>query len=78
MVFALEISILMRKMPKFSACGGLYSGKHHYFEENPPQAEKKLGCIIIRIPVFIRIPPLIKQIFSKGGILNINSPDEIF
>ena len=43
MVFALEISILMRKMPKFSACGGLYSGKHHYFEESPPQAEKNWG-----------------------------------
>ena len=74
MVFALEISILMRKMPKFSACGGLYSGKHHYFEESPPQAEK-IGVYNYKNTGIYKNTLLIKQIFSKGGILNINTPD---
>ena len=71
----MEIGVLVCKMPKFSACGGLTYRKTSQFWRKPAAGGKILGCIIIRIPVFIRIPPLIKQIFSKGGILNINTPD---
>ena len=50
---------------------------HFYCFKSPPQAKKNWGILgFLRIPLFIRIPPYLSRIFSRGGgILKFNTPD---